>query len=221
MMLAHPLLQSPIEFRENIVPVLVVENGQLFRQLIADLLAQESGEPGEFALSESSGLIEIAKAVLLTVNPLFPELDGRRITAKLQQTAAAAAEEQPKKTAECLAALNDYGAALAAAMPYNVTFSEMENAGDLVKALEFRVDTEGMSVPEQLLEMMRLHREIFRKRLFVFVNFKAFLSENELLLFYRSVFYEKLSVFLLESGQRETIGDCEEVHIIDKDLCEF
>ena len=39
MMLAHPLLQSPIEFKENRVPVLIVENGQLFRQLIADLLA--------------------------------------------------------------------------------------------------------------------------------------------------------------------------------------
>ena len=29
MMLAHPLLQSPIEFKENRVPVLIVENGQL------------------------------------------------------------------------------------------------------------------------------------------------------------------------------------------------
>ena len=40
MMLAHPLLQSPIEFKENRIPILVVENGQLFRRLIADLLAK-------------------------------------------------------------------------------------------------------------------------------------------------------------------------------------
>ena len=48
MMLAHPLLQSPIEFKENRIPVLVVENGQLFRQLIADLLAKlgEKNDPG-------------------------------------------------------------------------------------------------------------------------------------------------------------------------------
>ena len=58
-MLAHPLLQSPIEFKENRVPVLIVENGQLFRRLIGDLLAQENGEPGEFALSENAGLTEI------------------------------------------------------------------------------------------------------------------------------------------------------------------
>ena len=42
MMLAHPLLRSPIEFKENRVPVLIVENGQLFRRLIGDLLAQET-----------------------------------------------------------------------------------------------------------------------------------------------------------------------------------
>ena len=115
MMLAHPLLQSPIEFKENRVPVLIVENGQLFRRLIGDLLAQENGEPGEFALSENAGLIEIGKNVQMTLNPLFPELDGRRIATKIQQMAVTAAEDQPGKTAECLAALNDYGAALTAA----------------------------------------------------------------------------------------------------------
>ena len=84
MMLAHPLLQSPIEFKENRVPVLIVENGQLFRRLIGDLLAQENGEPGEFALSENAGLTEIGKNVQMTLNPLFPELDGRRILTKSQ-----------------------------------------------------------------------------------------------------------------------------------------
>ena len=68
MMLAHPLLQSPIEFKENRVPVLIVENGQLFRRLIGDLLAQENGEPGEFALSENAGLTEIGKNVQMTLN---------------------------------------------------------------------------------------------------------------------------------------------------------
>lgn len=221
MMLAHPLLQNPIEFRENTAPVLVVENGRLFRQLIADLLAQENGEKGEFVLSDNGREIEMEKDVLLTMNPLFPELDGRRIASRLQQMAVAAAEEQSARTAECLAALNDYGTVRSAAMPFNVAFSEMENAADLIKALSFHMDVEGMSVPERLIEMMRLHRECFRKRLFVFVNLKAFLSEAELSLFYPSVFYEKLPMFLLESGQRERIGNCEEVHIIDKDLCEF
>ena len=100
MMLAHPLLQNPIEFRENRIPVLVVENGQLFRQLIADLLAQENGEPGEFALSENSGLIEIGKNVQMTLNPLFPELDGRRIATKIQQMAVTAAEDQRRRRCE-------------------------------------------------------------------------------------------------------------------------
>ena len=122
-MLAHPLLQSPIEFKENRVPVLIVENGQLFRRLIG---------------------------VQMTLNPRFPELDGRRIATKIQQMAVTAAEDQPAKTAECLAALNDYGAALTAAIPFNVTFSDMESADDVVQALAFRVDTEEMSIPEQL-----------------------------------------------------------------------
>ena len=37
--------------------------------------------------------------------------------------------------------------------------------------------------------------------------------------FYRSVFYEKLSVLLIESWQRETSFPEEQLTIVDKDLC--
>lgn len=66
-----PALQSPIELKENRVPVLIVENGQLFRQLIADLLAQENGEPESLLFRKLRCLIEIGKNVQMTLNPLF------------------------------------------------------------------------------------------------------------------------------------------------------
>ena len=46
-----------------------------------------------------------------------------------------------------------------------------------------------------------------------------YLSEEELRLLYRSVFYEKLFVLLIEPCQRESALQEEQITIVDKDLC--
>lgn len=55
--------------------------------------------------------------------------------------------------------------------------------------------------------------------MFIFCGLKAYMSDEELRLFYRSVFYEKLSVLLIESLQRETTRPEEQLTIVDNDLC--
>ena len=61
---------------------------------------------------------------------------------------------------------------------------------------------------------LAIHKVCLRKQ-----GLKAYLSDEELRLFYRSVFYEKLSVLLIESWQRETALPEEQATIVDKDLC--
>ena len=51
MKLVHLLLSRPIQFRENSIPVLVMENPVVFRRLVADLIHQSEGKGGEFILS--------------------------------------------------------------------------------------------------------------------------------------------------------------------------
>lgn len=76
MMLAHPFLQSPIKFKENRVPVLIVENGQLFSAGSRRSSGTGNGRAGRVCAFRNAGLIEIGKNVQMTLNPLFPELDG-------------------------------------------------------------------------------------------------------------------------------------------------
>ena len=44
MRLLHPLLSSPIHWRENEIPVLVIERPELFRSMIFSLSTQAEGE---------------------------------------------------------------------------------------------------------------------------------------------------------------------------------
>ena len=47
------------------------------------------------------------------------------------------------------------------------------------------------------------------------------MERDELEMFYKRLEYEKLNVLLLESHQTNEFLDCENVLIIDKDLCEI
>ena len=76
-----------------------------------------------------------------------------------------------------------------------------------------------LDLPALLLEWMRLHRAFFGKRLFILYGLKSLLSEDELGSFYRSVFYEKLDLLLIEAWQQLPPRQEEVTTIIDRDLC--
>ena len=65
---------------------------------------------------------------------------------------------------------------------------------------------------------MRASAQILRKRLFVFVNLKSFLSQGELSKLYEFAFYEKLNLLLIEGISRDKL-DGERIVIIDDQLC--
>lgn len=66
---------------------------------------------------------------------------------------------------------------------------------------------------------MRLQRAFFGKRLFILYGLKSLLSEEELSSIYRSIFYEKLDLLLIEAWQQTPPGKEEITTIIDRDLC--
>ena len=56
------MLGKPIEFEENVVNVLVVENPKMFSVVVADFYKQiENNEEGGFGLSEDSKVLSMQK----------------------------------------------------------------------------------------------------------------------------------------------------------------
>ena len=115
--------------------------------------------------------------------------------------------------------LYELASQIAVELDFSAAFDPVEDPAALVRLLGFRLDEEALPFSERILEWMVLQRRFFGKQLFVFCGLKAYLSDEELRLFYRSVFYEKLSVLLIESWQRETALPEEQATIVDKDLC--
>ena len=59
------------------------------------------------------------------------------------------------------------------------------------------------------------------KSVFFICNLKTWLTEEELSILYKDVFYRKINIVLLENHVLDSNLGCEVYRIIDSDLCEI
>lgn len=211
----HPLLEKAISINEGEIVTLVLENPVALRNTVNGI----ANSSPEFVLSESFSPIEISKYTEFITDIFDIDFTSKKILTKLANEAEDFSEDFPDKTISLLNALNNYGELISEKFDYPVKFSFAENAEKLIKLLNFTVDDENIPFPENLLTYMGLCRDFFGKKLFVFLNFKSFVSDSEFGLFCKNVAYENFRVMMLEAYDCKKSFENEKKIIIDNDLC--
>ena len=92
------------------------------------------------------------------------------------------------------------------------------SADSLIKAAGVQVENSYDSLGEQLLDYFELVQEYDMKKLFVLVNLRSYLSDEEMNLFLEGILNRRIEVLLLESTERKML-EYEERYIVDRDLC--
>lgn len=221
MQLLYPALLTPIVFREGEIPVLIVEHPLELRRLLAQLQRQEEGDDGEIILSDGCRELPFSRWVSMMLNPVAIEFNSRKLSGKLEQMAREICEDYPEQVKRMLLSLNELAAEIITHMDVEVSYREVEQIDALIKILGLYIDTEEMSLPEQLIEYIRIQQRFFQKDLFIFYGLHALLTEEERAQFYRSIIYEKVKILLIEPVQRGGAIAGEKLMILDKDLCVF
>ena len=88
MMLSHYLFSQPIQFDENIVNVLVVENGAFFRELVYALQNESDGSEHGFYLSSGLERLNLSKEAEVLTDFFTLDFASRPITTQLTREAA-------------------------------------------------------------------------------------------------------------------------------------
>lgn len=215
MMLSHPLLDAPVMLREGKPFVLVIENPLALRNTVHFF---KENDP-QLVLSKDFNPIDLAKTAEFTDNIFDVDFASKKIAAKLNAEVETLFAQYPNETANIFSTLNALGDFLASTLDVPAKFSFVQDADKIIKLLNFTIDTADMSLPEQLLIYMDICRKFLQKELFVFLNLKSYLTEEELLLFYQNIAYENFRVLLLESHSGTHYPTWEESCIIDRDLC--
>lgn len=219
MKLVHREYGIEIELQENQIPVLIIEAPETFSVLIQELYRSKQGGEEKFLLSESDKLLNMGKSLELMVNPFAIDVNEKRIVQKLYQEIESQVQEQlVLETAEIHSKLISYLEEIVGKIAYPVTFDLEENVLGLMKTYNVRLETESITLLEKLVEYFELLHQLCRIEVIVCVNLKSYLSEVELRQLYEAMFYEKISLILLENTQREKV-EGERICIMDRDGC--
>ena len=91
----------------------------------------------------------------------------------------------------------------------------------LYKMMDLKVEENLDSYLEQILNYINVVREVFNTKLFIFVNLKDYISDEEYEEIYKYIQLNKINIFLIESKVPKESYNWEKLWIIDEDLCEI
>lgn len=222
MKLTHPLFSRPIVFRENRVPVLVVEEPCTFRRLALDLIGQSEGLDGEFVLSRNDCCLDCGDSLRVFQDYAHLENVDRRVQTKaLSALLRAAQEALPEEALHLTRELQEYLSKLALLSDAPVAYEQSENLAALLKAMDFRVELSGLSPCEALLEQLLLAQRFLKEPCLALIHARTYFSAEEMRQLYAMAQYHKLHLLLLETRAPEPPLPDEELRLFDRDLCEL
>lgn len=216
MMLAHPLLESPVCINEGDVIVFVIENSAVLREMITGF---KSGET-EWVLSRNYTPLNISKCVEVIDSIFNIDFMTKKIISGINSEAEKTVDIGIREVENAVLSLTELGNLICEKMQIPVKSMYDGSVDKIIKLLNLSLDIDDMPMPEKLLLYMETVRSFLGKELFIFLNLKGLLSDEEVNLFYKNVKYEGFRVLLVESFMKENINNTDErIMIIDKDLC--
>jgi CRISPR-associated protein Csn2 len=222
MILAHTDIVKNIEFRENEVNVVLVENKHYFADLIGELYRQMDGEEGKFVLSDNNKILNIAKSVELLTDVFTVDINNRKLLNALYANVDKISQNEDNfaRTAELFSAVFTYLENITDEIDFSLEYKSDISVSELCKAVDLRFSKEYDSLVEKLADYLVMTTDVLKIKCFVFINLKTFLSKEELALLYDFMFAHKINALLLENVETYILP-CENLLIIDEDLCEI
>lgn len=221
MKLLYSFQCEPIPLHDDRLNTLVIENQRLFRRLVLDILNQQQGGRGEAVLSAENTILDFAKAAEVFLNPILITSNRKslltRLIARLEKNAME--PDTLETTQRLLANLESLLETLCEEYPIVFDRGKL-TVGNLLKMAGMSIEERADGSADTILGYMDLISELEGEKLFLFVNLRSYLSDEETTAFAHEAALRHHRVLLLESVERSRVPN-EERHIVDADLCEI
>lgn len=221
MKLYVPELNTPIELSENIINVLVVEDVRIFRLITDRLVRQMDGENEEIILSDDNHAeIDFSSAVSVISDLYRMNIESRKLANYLQSHTEEIIEGNSKLVGEILIQLNQLGERICLLFDEEVEFEGIDDIKPLLKMYGFSLPI-NRELPDNVLEYISACKTLLNKQVFILLDFRGLLTEEERKLFYKRLIYTKTKVLIIEYRDFKSAEECERVRILDADMCEI
>lgn len=221
MKLVHHDFLCPIEFEENTISLLIMENPKHMRKFLESVYSQINGQDAEWVLSDADKMLRLDKHAEMVLNPFGIEVNQKKLL-----TALYTIIESEVQNSELLLEWNslhplflDFAEKISNQVFFELDSAEEFSIKDFLKFMNVKFYEDESEMLEKLISYMRLLKEILGVKLIIFVNLKTYFSSDEIRYLYEQAFYWKIHILLVESAEAAERLEMEKVIIIDKDAC--
>lgn len=221
MKLAYPEWHGIIEWKEHSFCSLVLEHPKLLLDFLMDLKMQIEKLDGRAVLSENDVPIEISQHMELITDFVFFDLNKKSLITKIITALDKMAKGEVfyERTLAFLSSVENYVGDLCMEFDADIA-CEIPTVTAILKSVGLHIETESTSLAENIYTYMKLVREFDRDKLFVFLNLRSFLKQDELEQFMKTVVDHDFKVLLVDNYAYPLLKN-EHRLLIDKDLCEI
>lgn len=221
MIFTYPDIECPFDCAKGYINTLAVENGPFLHQLLEDIAGQLSGFDGRALVSKGGKIQNFAKTVVLLDNFVLFDINQKplinKVVAALEQTAMSA--EFYERSAETLSLVESYLFDLSFSYPCDIVFPKLSISA-LIRAAGVQLETDQSSLCAKVLDYMELVEEFDGQKLFITLNLRAFVSEEEIESFMQTVLGRGYCLLMIENRDYRRLS-IEKRLVIDEDLCEI
>lgn len=220
MKLVYPLLNLDMDFEENSINSLIIENQKMFSEVITDLYNQIEGYEGELVISENYAPVEARKNVELITQFIPFTLNKKDILTKLYEEMQknAVSPEMLERTNGILAELERYIFDISNTFENELECTVPSDIVPLLKMFNISFCDSDKDLCEKLLDHFDLAERYKNKKLFITVNLRSYIDNEKAELFFKNVIMRKTALLTIENYAYKKL-DYEKRTIIDEDLC--
>ena len=215
-------LENSLEIKSKTINTLVIEDTKYFTRFLKAFIEALNKQNEEFELMEELNKLDISKSTEIIFDLFNIEANNSNILKKLYADLISDinSEEMYSKMMDMESSIMNVIDDLIYRSRFSLKMEEI-NYQDLFKAVGVQFDYDKKSIIERVIEYMKVTSELLNKKLFILVNLDSFLSEEDLLELIKFLSYNEIKVLALQNKITREVIPCENLRIIDKDLCEI
>ncbi len=216
-----PGIHEPIFLDEGVIHTLVIENQCLLHQIIMDLKLQINKQSGETVLSKNNEVLDISKNIDLITDIYSLSINNKSVLNKMidELSKKAIDEENFESTMQLITAINRFILELTWDLDCEIGYPDL-SAKQLISALKLSIVEEDVDLAEGILRYLEISRNYLGDKLFVFINLRSFIEDNEMKKLFETIILRQFHVLFLEGNSYRVLSG-ERRLTVDVDLCEF
>lgn len=219
MKIAHFQYFKPLEITVQCSKTLIVEDPVYYRRIVSELICQSDSDVGEFILSdEKNKNYDISKSCLIITDMFnFVSLE-KQIKTILNNMLINEYQSKEEITA-LIAQINGVGIEIMNSYMYPIKFKDNITFQDVIKVMDFTIDYSELNYLEKFIEYIKICFELLDYKLLITTGLKEIVSKKEYDVLKNDLTNRGIPLLMIERHSNSELDFCEDVTIIDKDLC--